>query len=660
MATFTTACPLDCPDTCSLAVTVEGGRLTAVDAAPGNPLTAGYICHKVKHHARRVYAPERILTPLVRTGPKGEARFREASWDEAIGLVASRIGAALRDDGPASVLPYLYSSSAPVLAAQALSPLLFARLGVPEVAHTICAATAGQAWDDTFGDMLSTDPLDVPACRLAVVWGANPTVSNTHLLPLLAEAKANGARLVVIDPRRTGVAHRADLHLAVRPGTDVVLAYALARLLEERGAVDERFCADHANGVEQYLAAAREWPVSRAADVCGVAAADIEELAALVASIRPALLRIGWGPERNRNGGSSCRAILGLWVLAGHFGERGSGVIASLGGGSTLCADRVPLGPVSDAGGTVNMNRVGAILCGEEPGAAPARVLFIQGANPAATAPDQPTMLRGLSREDLFTVVHEQVMTDTARYADVVLPATTHFESDDVADSYGSFVVQPVRAVIDRVGGSRTNDEVASALARELGLDVGEFDPDPARLLARLSDRGAVEGVEVLRQPGETVQFVDTFPSFPDRRARLHVPDGELPLPRFRPLDSRYPLTLISPATAKTINTMFAEFAPPPAVLSIHPDDAELRGLVDNATVRVWNDQASIELPCSLDRSMRPGVCAMPKGLWLRSLPAGLTANGFAPATISDLAGGACFNDARVDVAISCESETVR
>jgi len=464
MATFTTACPLDCPDTCSLAVTVEDGRLTAVDAAPGNPLTAGYICHKVKHHARRVYGPERIMTPLVRTGPKGSGAFRQASWDEAIELVAARIGDALRDDGPASVLPYLYSSSAAVLASQALTPLLFARLGVPEVAHTICAAIVGQAWDDTFGGMLSTDPLDVPTSRLVVVWGANPTVSNTHLLPLLTEAKRNGARLVVIDPRRTGVAHRADLHLAVRPGTDVVLAYALARLLEERGAVDEQFCADHANGVEEYLAAAREWPVARAADVCGVAATDIEELAELVTSVRPALLRIGWGPERNRNGGSSCRAILGLWVLTGHFGQQGSGIIASLGGGSTLCAERVALGPVPEAAGTVNMNRVGAILCGEEPGAAPARVLFIQGANPAATAPDQRTMLRGLSREDVFTVVHEQVMTDTARHADVVLPATTHFEADDVADSYGSFVVQPVRAVIDRVGESRTNDEVAGAL----------------------------------------------------------------------------------------------------------------------------------------------------------------------------------------------------
>ena len=469
--------------------------------------------------------------------------------------MAARIGAALRDDGPASVLPYLYSSSAAVLASQALTPLLFARLGVPEVAHTICAATAGRAWDDTFGDMLSTDPLDVPTSRLVVVWGANPTVSNTHLLPLLTEAKANGARLVVIDPRRTGVAHRADLHLAVRPGTDVVLAYAVARLLEERGAVDEQFCADHASGVDEYLAAAREWPVGRAADVCGVAASQIEELAELVASVRPALLRIGWGPERNRNGGSSCRAILGLWVLAGHFGQRGSGIIASLGGGSTLCAERVPLGPVPDVAGTVNMNRVGAILCGEEPGAPPARVLFIQGANPAATAPDQPTMLRGLSRDDLFTVVHEQVMTDTARYADVVLPATTHFEADDVADSYGSFVVQPVRAVIDRVGREPHERRGGCRAGRAAGPRRRGVRSRPGAVAGSRLDRGRVDGVDVLRQPGETVQFVDTFPSFPDRRARLHDPDGELPLPRFRPLDSRYPLTLISPATAKTINT---------------------------------------------------------------------------------------------------------
>ena len=535
MATFTTACPLDCPDTCSLAVTVEDGRLTSVDAAPGNPLTAGYICHKVKHHARRVYAPERILTPLVRTGPKGEARFREASWEEAIELVATRVRDALRDDGPASVLPYLYSSSAAVLASQALTPLLFARLGVPEVAHTICAATAGQAWDDTFGDMLSADPLDRPVQPARRACGAPtrrcPTPTSCRSSP---RPRRTAPGWSSIDPRRTGVAHRADLHLPVRPGTDVVLAYALARLLEERGAVAERFCADHASGVEEYLAAAREWPVARAADVCGLAASEIEELAD-AGRHRPAghaAHRLGprAQPQRRLVVPGHPRAV-GAWPATS--ASRARGVIASLGGGSTLCTERVPLEPVPDAAATVEHEP-----CRRHPlrrGARappPARVLFVQGANPAATAPDQPTMLRGLSREDVFTVVHEQVMTDTARYADVVLPATTHFEADDVADSYGSFVVQPVPAVIDRVGESRTNDEVAVRAGRP---------PRPRPARSSIPTRTgcwpasrpvrSVDGVQVLRQPGETVQFVDTFPSLPDRRARLHVPDGELPAP---------------------------------------------------------------------------------------------------------------------------------
>jgi anaerobic selenocysteine-containing dehydrogenase len=650
MLTLTTACPLDCPDTCSLEVGVEDGRLVSVDAAPGNPLTQGYICHKVKHHARRVYAPERVMTPLVRVGAKGSGDLVPVSWEEALDLAARRIGEALAEDGPASVLPYVYNSSAGDLAGSALTPLLFARLGVPEVAHTICAATSSLAWEETFGDMLSADPLDLPHTRLVVVWGANPTASNTHLLPLITEAKKAGAVLVTVDPRRTGSAARSDLHLAIRPGTDVALAYALARLLHEAGRVDMAFCADHASGVEEFLTAADEWPVARAAEVCDVPAAQIGEMAALIASLRPGLLRLGWGPERNRNGGSSWRATLALWVLAGQFGRRGSGILTSLGGAAPLSSGRIALGDRPPAAGEVNMNRVGAILCGEEPGAPPARVLFVQGANPAATAPDQLTMLRGLEREDLFTIVHDQVLTDTARYADLVLPATTHFEATDVTHSYGSYVVQPVRPVIDRVGESRTNDEVAAGLADRLGLDRAEFDPDPERLLARMVTEGPIDGPRVLREPGGTIQFVDTFPSLPDRRARLHVAESERPLPTFAALDSAYPLTLISPATAKTINTMFGEFDPPPAVISVSPADAEARGIVDGATVRVWNDQAALTIPCRVDATLRPGVCSIPKGLWLRSLPDQRTANSLVPASLSDLAGGACFNDARVEI----------
>ncbi len=556
------------------------------------------------------------------------------------------------------MIPYVYNSSAGDLAGAALTPLLFARLGIPEVAHTICAATAGQAWDDTFGDMLSADPLDVPHARLAVLWGANPTASNTHLLPLLTEAKRNGARLVVVDPRRTGAAARADLHLAPRPGTDVVLAYALVRLLRARGEMDEEFCAAHAAGVEAFLAAAEAWTPELAAEVCDVPVEQIERLATDIATLRPGLLRPGWGLERNRNGGSSWRAVLGLWVVAGQFGQRGGGVLASLSSAALLSTAGIPVGPPPGPAGEVNMNRVGAILCGEEPGAAAAHVLFVQGANPAATAPDQLVMLRGLARENLFTVVHEQVLTDTAQLADVVLPATTHFEADDISHSYGAYVVQPVRAVIARVGESRTNDELAAGLAARLGLDPTEFDPDPIRLVARMATQGPIEEARPVRPVGGTVQFVDTLPGFPDGRARLHVPDSELPLPTYEPRRSALPLTLISPATAKTINSIFGEFDPAPAVVSMNPGDAAERGIADGATVRVWNEQAALSLPCRFDAALRPGVCSIPKGLWRRDVSNGQTANSLVPATLSDLAGGACFNDARVEIGPAAERET--
>ncbi len=415
-----TACPLDCPDGCTLDVTVDDGRLVAVDAAPpgeGNPLTQGWICQKVKHHHRRVYAPERVLTPLVRRGPKGSGDFRPATWDEALDLIAGRIDEALVQVGPDGVVPYLYSSSASVLAAGALTPLLFARIGAPDVIHTICAHTAGVAKDQIFGGMLSADPLDLPHAKLVVIWGANPTASNTHLLPLVTAAKRNGATIVVVDPRRTGAAKRADLHLAVMPGTDVVLAYALAGLLEATGRIDRAFCAEHATGVDEFLTAARVWTVDRAAEVCGVDAGDIRRLGELIATADTAMLRMGWGLERNRNGGSCWLAPPALWVLAGHFGRLGSGVVYSTGGASPIDLDRLwtsddPRPPRTE----LSMNEVGPAILGELAGwSAPARVLFVQGANPANTAVDQATMLRALARDDVFTVVHDQVMTDTAR-----------------------------------------------------------------------------------------------------------------------------------------------------------------------------------------------------------------------------------------------------
>ena len=649
-----TACPLDCPDTCSLTVTVTDGRITRVDAAEGNPLTDGFICQKVKHHARRVYAPERVMTPLIRTGPKGSGEFRATSWDEAVELIVGRLRAAETTNGPESVVPYTYNSSAPALQHEA-GERFWRRFGASRVHHTVCAATYAVAYSSLFGSMLSADPRDVIHSRLIVIWGANPTVSNTHFPPLVTRAQREfGAKVVVVDPRATAIAKRADLHLAVRPGTDVVLAYAVARELDRRELVDRAFAAEHATGVDEFLAAADEFPPARAADLCGVPADAIIALATMLGTIRPALVRPGWGLERNRNGGSACAAVMSLPVLAGQFGVPGAGVMASLGEASPVAWDaREPDTPEERRRPRAfNMNTFGAALC--DPGLSPPiRMLFVQGSNLAATNPHQTAVLAGLAREDLFTVVHEQVMTDTARFADVVLPATTHFETHDLADSYGSFTVQELPRVIDPVGESWSNNELAAELARRMGYDLTRFDTSRDAVLARClpdADTAAefeAAGVHPTRPADGTVQFRDTFP--PDGRARLASLPG-LGVPRFVELDDPYPLTLITPATAKTINSMFGEFQPALPAVTMHPDDAADRGLVDGQPVRVVNDRASITTQVRVDATVRPGVVAMPKGSWCRDFAERLTANALVPDTLSDLAGGACFNDARVEV----------
>jgi anaerobic selenocysteine-containing dehydrogenase len=643
-STRTTSCPLDCPDTCTLTVTVESGRLVAVGAADGNPLTQGFICQKVSRHAQRVYAPERVLAPLVRTGPKGAGEFRAVSWDDALDLIVTRMRDAISTDGSASVVPWIYSSSAPAM--QTVLPTrLFGMLGATVVDDTICAATQGKAWDEMFDGMLSADPLDVEHARLVVVWGANPAVSNTHFPPLVTRARQAGAQLVVVDPRRTGMAKRADLHLAPQPGTDVVLALAIARELARTDRLDRAFLDAYADGVDEFLGAADEWSIARASEITGVDAVDIGAFVELLAGVRPAFFRVGWGLERTRNGGSACAAVFSLPVLTGQFGTLGSGILASTADGSPLALRRVA---TADPPRVLNMNHLGRYLTTAPPDP-PVRVLFVIGANPAVSAPEQQLVLDGLARDDVFTIVHDQVMTDTARFADVVLPATTHFEAPDLTRSYGSFTRHRLPAVIDRAGESRTNTEMTAALAAKLGLDPSLF-PDST---GALSDVDVPAGAEVTRAAGSTVQFRDTFPE--RGRVRLAGID-EIDVPRYQPLESRFPLCLISPASPRTINSMFGEFQGPDPVLRMHPMDAEVRGLVDGGAVRVYNGAAELTTHLVIDADLMPGVVSMPKGLWRRSLPGGLTANVFAPDTLSDLAGGACFNDARVEVAVAIPS----
>lgn len=658
-ATHTTACPLDCPDSCSLSVTVDGDRVTRIDAMPegdaANPLTDGWICRKVRRMTRRIHGPQRLTTPLRRVGPKGAGEFEPIGWDEALDLVADRIRSTIDRSGPAAVVPYLYNSSAPVFESDGLTGLLFEALGTAEVEETICAATAGKAWRLVFGTMTSADPAELDHSDLVVVWGANPTVSNSHLAPRLEARSRAGARVVVIDPRRTPAADRADRHLAVRPGTDAVLALAAAAELERRGGVDEAFVAEHAEGVEEYLAACRPWTLERAAEVCGLTVAEIAGFVDDLQAATTPRLRVGWGMERNRNGGSAHRAALSLWVLLGAFGRPGTGVAGSAGpkedttGGALRAAVLGPDAPHRDRR-VVNMNRIGAVLAAAEGG--PVEVLVVQGSNPAATAPNQALVLEGLAREDLFTVVHDQVLTDTARYADLVLPATTSFEVDDIVDSYGGFVVQDAPAVIPPVGESRSNNELAHGLAGRLGLDDEAFDPSPARIKALVLGSFALP---LRLQPEGVTQFRDVWPAHAgtdSRRALLVTDDATVDrVPTYRDNDvTGGSLVLLTPATNRTITSMFAEYDPPDPSVRLHPDDAVARGLTDGQRAVVANGEVAITVPVAVDDTLRPGVASIPKGLWCEATPEGLTANAFAPDTLADLAGGARFNDALVEV----------
>jgi anaerobic selenocysteine-containing dehydrogenase len=645
-----TACPLDCPDGCSLTVGVENGRLVSVDATPvdqaANALTAGFICKKVKHHAERVYGDDRILSPLVRTGPKGSATFRQASWDEALGLVAERMKASIKANGPGSVLPYLYNSSAGVLSGDSLGTRFGAELGLPELAHTICAATMGAAKRAVFGGLLSADPLDIEHAKYIVVWGANPTVSNTHLPPLINKAvREGGAKLVVIDPRRTGIAARAHRHFALRPGTDVVLAAAVARHLQGHELLDLAFISAHSSGVDEFLEACAPWTLDRAAEVTGLDAVDIANFAEEWAAAKPAMLRIGWGMERNHNGGSGITTALALPVLMGHFGQRGSGILHSTGSGnavdtSALTNAQSPAGASTSGRRTVSQNDLGEVLR-PEAGSDRIDVLLVQGANPALMNLDQTTVLAGLAREDLFTVVHEQVMTDTCLYADVVLPATTHFEAPDLVDAYGAFLVQAFPAVIDRVGESRTNAEFFAALGKHFDLDL---DADPVTMLDQVQ---TPRPIGETRAAGTTVQMVDTFPTHADGKFHL-LP----PVYLAATANLEYPLTLLSPANNKTINSMFGERRAEAPLVHLNTADASARGIVDGQQVSLFNDLASLELTAHVGDDVRPGVVVVAKGFWSRSFGRsdGLALNALIARRVEPLAGGACFFDVPVQV----------
>jgi anaerobic selenocysteine-containing dehydrogenase len=666
-------CPLDCPDTCSLSVKVEGDQVVAVRGSKVNPITHGSVCAKVaNYYPEFVHGPNRLRYPLKRVGAKGTSKFERISWDEALDTIYSRVTGVIDRYGPQALLPLNYAGPHGMLAGDSMSLRFFHRIGASLLSRSpLCGGIRSAAYAGTFGATPGTPLQQVSLAKLVIVWGNNATSCNLHLMRQINAAKRNGARLVVIDPRRVKVAEQAHLHLPVRPGTDVVLAWAIAVELERLGGLDHAFIERHVLGFDAYMEAARAYPPERAAEVCDVRLDDIRTLARWYCDAAPAVIAWGNGLERNQNGGSGLRAIAALPALAGKFGVAGGGLVGGAGHAFPKTLDRLTRSDfVPPQTRTINIIDVGKLLLDQslDP---PLKALFVYNHNPVVVHPDQNRMKQGLAREDLFIVGIEVAMTDSMTYADVILPACTHFEHADIYPAYGQQYLQRAEAVIPPVAESLPNTEIFRRLAARFGFADLAFRESDAELMdAALDlDDPRMQGLRASRVPvdrairmeytgHEPVLFQNVSPRTPSGKVELESPTlgarYGAALPRYRPIDSPYALTLITPASDKRITSTFGGLAASDAtpVLEMNPADAAARGLVDGVSVRVWNELGQVFLPLRITSAVRPGVVSSEKGAWLRTSPNGQTVSALAPTHKADLAEGACYNDAHVEVAV--------
>ena len=664
-------CPLDCPDTCSLSVRVADDQVVAVRGSKVNPITHGAVCTKVASlYPSFVHGPNRLRHPLRRIGPKGSGQFERISWEQALNIIHKNVGDIIDRYGPQALLPLNYAGPHGMLAGESMSLRFFHKIGASLLNRSpLCGGIRSTAYSGTFGATPGTPLQQVNLAKLIIVWGNNATVCNLHLMRQINAAKRHGARLVVVDPRRVKVAEQAHLHLPVRPGTDVVLAWAIAVELQRIDGLDRAFIDAHVLGSDAFMSAARAYPPERAAEICGIPLPHIVMLARWYRDASPAVIAWGNGLERNQNGGSGLRAIAALPALAGKFGVAGGGVVGGAGHAFPKTPDRLTRTDFSDPDTrTLNIVDVGRHLLDAslDP---PLKALFIYNHNPLIVHPDQNRMKRGLAREDLFTVGIDVAMTDSMTYADVVLPACTHFEHADIYAAYGQQFLQRAEAVIPPVGESLPNTEIFRRLAAKFGFSDPAFRETDDELMdcALNSEDPRLQGMRASQIPldrairmefagNEPVLFGNVSPRTPSGKielesATLGARYGAA-LPGYRPMKSPYPLALITPASDKRITSTFGGLAAndEAPVLEMNPADASARGLVDGAVVRIWNELGQVHLPLLITAAVRPGVVSSDKGAWLRTSPNGQTVSALAPTHKADLADGACFNDARVEV----------
>ena len=676
------ACPHDCPDTCAMLVTVRDGVAVDVRGDPDHPTTHGALCTKVSRYLERTYNPDRLLHPLRRVGPKGSGQFERVSWDTALTDIAARLGAIAAED-PQAIVPYSYAGTMGCVQGESMAARLFHKLGASRLDRTICSAAGEAGLQLVIGARLGMDVEQFEHSRLIVIWGSNSITSNLHFWTFAQRAKRNGARLVCIDPWRNATAEKCHEHLQLRPGTDAALAYALMHELVANDWIDRDYLARYTVGFDALAARAAEWPPERAAAVCDVPAEQIRQLARDYGTTAPAAIRLNYGMQRVRGGGNAVRAIACLPALTGAWRHAAGGLLLS--SSSHFAVDGAALERPDLLAGrhprSINMATIGDDLLRDASPAFGPRIaaLVVYNSNPLAVAPEGDKVRRGFARDDLFTVVVEQFQTDTADYADYVLPATTQLEHLDVLKSYGHRYWLANAPAIAPLGEARPNSRIFAELAHRMGFTdpcFSESDADLAAQAIAADPRNAGIDFDALRERGWIKLATPAAPfahgGFPTPSGRCEfwsqseADAGRDPLPEvLLPYESagttpelaaRYPLAMISPPARNFLNSSFVNVASLRAsegepLLFIHPDDAAARGIVDADMVRSFNDRGTCLCRARISDRTRPGqVVAL--GVWWRKLsPGGTNVNQLTHQRLTDLGAGPCFYDCLVDVA---------
>jgi anaerobic selenocysteine-containing dehydrogenase len=671
-------CALDCPDCCSLTVEVDdGGRAVRLRGDRTHPVTRGFLCGKVAQYLERVYHPERLLFPQRRVGAKGEGRFERIAWNEALDEIAFRLAEISKQHGPESILPYSYAGTMGLLNGAGMDRRFFHRLGASRLDRTICSATGTAALAASQGISLGTEPEQFSKAKLIIAWGANVLGTNVHLWPFIVEARRNGAKFFVIDPVQNRTGRAADRHFAVNPGSDLALALGMIHVILREGWQDREYVGRNTNGFHDLCKLAQDYEPSRVSKLTGLAADDIELLATEYAHSRPAAIRVNYGVQRSERGGAAIRAIAALPAITGSWKEAGGGLQLSTSGAfqfNKAALERPDLqgqSPLGREARLVNMSQLGQALTAlSDP---PVKALVVYNSNPAAIAPRQALVLEGMRRPDLFTVVLEQFQTDTADYADILLPVTTFLEHTDLYRAYGHYYVQLARPAIQARGEAKSNVEIFRLLAQRLGFTgdgFGETEDDMIRDALNTQSK-YLEGITLERLDREHWIRLEVsgagqaFLPFADGGFRTQSGKFEFGAEAlvYEPpvesrhgneaLVSRYPLEFISAKNDDSMNSTFGNRESvdrQTAVCEINEEDAKARGIGPNDTIRVHNDRGECFFAALITQTVRPGVLRGRSVRWNKFSPGGLGINSVTPDRLTDIGGGPTFFSCLVQV----------